>query len=171
MGFEFKCLSCGEIHTGMPSLVAPAPASYFSVPEDDRDSRCQLGTDDCIIDNEWFFVRGLIEIPVIGEEELFSWGVWVSLSESSHRQWRDVFDVDKRSHIGPFFGWLNSVLSPYPDTLNLKTQVHLRDDGIRPYIELEESGHPLATEQREGITADRVAELYAQAVHSDDSGS
>lgn len=171
MGFEFKCISCGETHEGMPSLVAPAPASYFSIPADDRELRCVLGSDDCIIDNKWFFVKGLIEIPVIGEEELFSWGVWVSLSENSYSQWREVFDIDRRSHVGPFFGWLNSVLSPYPSTLNMKTQVHLRDLGIRPYVELDTSDHPLAAEQRQGITVDRVAELYALAVHGIDSGT
>ena len=53
----------------------------------------------------------------------------------------------------------------YPDTLNLKTRVHLRDDGVRPSIELEPTEHPLAIEQRDGITAERVAELYARLVH------
>ncbi|WP_313622718.1 DUF2199 domain-containing protein [Achromobacter sp.] len=47
----------------------------------------------------------------------------------------------------------------------MKTHVHLRDDGIRPYIELEPTSHPLAVEQRNGITIDRVAEIYALLVH------
>ena len=53
----------------------------------------------------------------------------------------------------------------YPETKNLKTMVHLRDDGIRPYIELEPTEHPLAVEQRNGIGVDRVAEIYAIMVH------
>ena len=53
----------------------------------------------------------------------------------------------------------------YPSTENLKTRVHLRDDGARPYIELEPTDHPLAVEQRNGITADRVAEIYAYYEH------
>ena len=47
----------------------------------------------------------------------------------------------------------------------MKTRVHLRDDGARPYIELEPTDHPLAVEQRNGITADRVAEIYAYYEH------
>ena len=35
----------------------------------------------------------------------------------------------------------------------------------RPYIELEPTDHPLAVEQRKGITADRVAEFYAHYEH------
>ena len=53
----------------------------------------------------------------------------------------------------------------YPSTENLKTRVHLRDDGVRPYIELEPTDHPLAVEQRNGITVDRVAEILAYYEH------
>ena len=74
--------------------------------------------------------------------------------------------MPKRSHIGPFFGWLSAELPLYPSTENLKARVHLRDNGVRPYVELEPTEHPLAIEQRNGITVDRVAEIYAHCVHS-----
>lgn len=164
MSFEFKCASCGEIHRGMPSLDTASPASYQDIPEAERAKRCSIGTDDCIIDDKWFFVRGCLAIPVHGENDAFVWGIWVSLSESNFEKWRACFHQEKRSHIGPLFGWLNARL-PYPDTFNLKAKVHLRDNLLRPLIELEPTDHPLAVEQRDGITVTRVAELYAQAVH------
>lgn len=61
-------------------------------------------------------------------------------------------------------GWLN-VRLPYPDTFNMKTNLHLRDDGQDPLVELEPTDHPLAVEQRNGITVDRVAEIYAREMH------
>jgi len=67
----------------MPSFGADAPLSYYDIPKEERASRCDLGTDDCVIDEESFFVRGCIEIPVHGQEEPFSWGAWVSLSRPS----------------------------------------------------------------------------------------
>ncbi|WP_413671961.1 DUF2199 domain-containing protein [Massilia cellulosiltytica] len=167
MSFEFHCTACGQTHHGMPALDAAAPLSYYTVPEDERETRCQLDSDACIIDDTYYFVRGCLEIPVHGEQEPFSWGVWVSLSEQSFRQWLESYESEKRSHIGPFFGWLNAALGPYPDTVNLKTSVCLRDGFIRPFIELEPTDHPLAVEQREGISVQRVAELYALAVHGD----
>ncbi len=163
--FEFTCVDCGQVHRGMPSFGADRPLSYYVVPENERERRCIIGSDDCVIDDQSFFIRGCLEIPVQGASEPFVWGVWVSLSDASYRQWRDRFGQSKRSHIGPFFGWLDAWLEPYPDTINLKTQVHLRDDGIRPYIELEPTDHPLAIEQREGISVERVAEIYAIIVH------
>lgn len=167
MSFEFRCSSCGELHFGMPAFGARAPLSYYAIPSEERALRCRLGSDDCIIDGESYFVQGCIEIPVHGQSEPFSWGVWVSLSEASYKQWLECFHAKERSHVGPFFGWLNAGLKPYPDTMNLKTHVHLRDGGIRPLVELEPTEHPLAVEQREGISVQRVAELYSQMVHPD----
>lgn len=149
----------------MPALDTDAPISYYAVPEAEREARYQRDADTCIIDASMYFVRGCLELPVHGESEAFSWGVWVSLSEPGFRQWVACFESAGRSHIGAFFGWLNAALSPYPNTVNLKTHVHLRDGVIRPFIELEPTDHPLAVEQREGISASRVAELYALAVH------
>ncbi|MXN80136.1 DUF2199 domain-containing protein [Burkholderia sp. 4701] len=80
-----------------------------------------------------------------------------------------TFHVAKRSHVGPFFGWLNTQLSVYLETINLKTMVHLRDDGIHPYVSLEPTDHPLALEQRNGISAKRVAQIYREVMHPDDS--
>lgn len=154
----------------MPALDAAVPLSYYGVPADEREARCELDADACIIDGSHFFVRGCLEIPVHGETEPFSWGVWVSLSEQSFRQWVATYELDKRSHVGPFFGWLNTALAPYPDTINLKTDVHLRDGFIRPFIALEPNAHPLAVEQREGISAARVAQLYANVVHGVKAG-
>lgn len=142
--FAFKCSSCDEMHVGMPSFGADKPLSYFSIPDTERDKRCIAGSDDCVIDDELFFIRGCIEIPVHGYSDPFVWGVWVSLSKDSFEKWAESFGKKKRDHVGPFFGWLDTWLKPYPDSTNLKTRVHLRNDGIRPFIELEPTDHPLA---------------------------
>jgi hypothetical protein len=167
--FSFKCTRCKETHEGMPSFGALAPLSYYEIPEDERGTRCTLRSDDCVIDEKWFFVRGCLEIPVLGEAEPFVWGVWGSLSKANFVEWSNYFGEARRSHTGPYFGWLNAHIGLYPDTRNLKTAVHIRDDGVRPYIELEPTDHPLAIEQREGITVQRVAELYSLMMHPFDA--
>lgn len=167
---QFTCVKCGEVHTGMPSFGWDYPVHYLEVPPSERDQRCSLGTDDCVIDERWFFVRGCLEVPVIGEEQPFSWGVWVSLSDASFREWIRTFDMAERSDVGPFFGWLSSHIWIYPETVNLKTRVHLRNHGIRPFVELEPTDHPLAIEQRDGISVERLAEIYALVTHGPEDG-
>jgi hypothetical protein len=154
--FRFKCTSCDEWHEGMPTFGADAPLYLYGIPAEEGTSRCVLEADTCVVDQEHFFVRGCLEIPVQDETEPFIWGVWISLSRKSFEDFVACFDAPKRSHVGPFFGWLSTELALYPSTENLKTRVHLRDDGIRPYVELEPTNHPLAIEQRNGISADRV---------------
>ncbi len=167
--FRFCCATCGEWHEGMPSFGAEAPLYYYTIPDNERAARCHLTSDICIVDEEFFFIRGCIEIPVNGAEEPFVWGVWVSLSHASFTEYAAHFDATERSHLGPYFGWLSATFLVYPDLqsldVNIKTYVHPRNDGIRPYIELERTGHLLAIEQRNGITVDRLAEIYAAYQH------
>jgi hypothetical protein len=61
--------------------------------------------------------------------------------------------------------WSTAGIALYPSTDGVKTKVHLRNGGARPWIELEPTDHPLAVEQREGISAARVAEIYAYHEH------
>lgn len=65
----------------------------------------------------------------------------------------------------PYFGWLSNSIDLYPDTLNLKMNVHSKDIGQRPHLLLEATDHPLAIEQRAGITMERVREIAERSLH------
>ncbi|MCQ8775145.1 DUF2199 domain-containing protein [Streptomyces telluris] len=146
------------------NYTAGSPAVWDPAFEDADD--CLLSSDQCVIRAQQYFVKGLIEIPVIGSDEVFSWGVWVSLSRESFSRMADLWDVPGREAEGPYFGWLTTDLPVYsPTTLNLKTSVHTRPVGERPYVEVEPTDHPLAVEQRTGITPDRVREICEAVLH------
>jgi len=162
---QYVCSRCGERHEGLPGLSTEAPLYYYSVPQLERASRCRLDGDTCVVDEEFFFVRGCLEVPIRGERDPFIWGVWVSLSRKSFDEFLELYHEAHRSHTGPFFGWLSASLKGYPQTENLKTMVHLRDHGQRPFIELEPTDHPLAIEQRSGISVARVGEILAASLH------
>jgi len=162
---SFRCERCGDWHDAVPSLGAEAPLYYYSVPADDRSTRCALTADTCVVDGEHFFVRGCIEIIVHGEVDAFSWGVWASLSRQDFEEFVRLLVRDKRSQFGPYFGWLSANFRGYPDAENLKTMVHLRDGGLRPYIELEPTDHPLSVEQREGISVQRLSQILSIYSH------
>jgi hypothetical protein len=158
----FQCVCCGRVYDTIPVFCTERPDQYWDVPEEDRETNVFLTSDSCVIASRFFFVRGCIEIPIIGREDIFGFGVWVSLSKDNFLLWQDNYDTPKRRHIGPFFGWLCTRISVYPDTMSLKTMVHMRDDGIRPFIELENCDHPLAVDQHHGITLDRVMKMIHQ---------
>lgn len=144
---------------------ADAPAPYYLIPQEDRETRSELTSDLCMIDTEHFFIRGCLEIPVVDGPRPFVWGVWTSLSMQSFKRVGEMWESAGRENEPPFFGWLCTALPLYPDTLHLKTHVHTRPVGQRPYVELEPTDHPLAVEQREGITMDRVREIAEALLH------
>lgn len=68
----------------------------------------------------------------------------------------------------PYFDWLATELSLYsPSTPDLKTNTQTRPVGQCPFTELEPTDHPLAVEQRTGVTMDRVREIAEIALHPD----
>jgi hypothetical protein len=165
----YQCSTCGEFHSGLPfSYGFPAPVSYFDIPEAERDDRVLLSSDQCVIDDEHFFVLGRLEIPVLdSDEDLFSWNVWVSLSEKNFNRAVELWETAGRESEPPYFGWLSTSLPCYDvNTFLLKTNVHTRAVGERPFVELEPTEHPLAIEQRNGLTLARVQEIAECALHS-----
>ncbi|MFD3869359.1 DUF2199 domain-containing protein [Streptomyces sp. NPDC058623] len=151
------------------NYTAQAPAGWDAALADAEG--CLLSSEQCVINAQHYFVKGMIEIPVIGSAEVFSWGVWVSLSPENFSRTADLWNTPGRESESPYFGWLTTDLRLYPrTTLNLKTRVHTRPVGERPSVELELTDHPLAVEQRTGITLDRVREIAAAFLHPTGDG-
>lgn len=161
----FTCSCCDEHHAELPmNYSTMAPDVWDPSFESDPDS--MLSSDQCVIKGQHFFIRGLIEIPVIGSQDIFSWGVWVSLSSNNFARALDVWNTVGREAEKPYFGWLSTELPLYPEsTTNLKTNAHTRPVGKRLFIELEPTDHPLAVEQRTGITQDRIREIAMAVLH------
>ena len=98
--------------------------------------------------------------------EPFVWLAWVSLSEKNFLRATEVWHTPGREQEPPCFGWLQSALPYSPSTLSLKTSVQTQPIGERPLIELEPTDHPLAIEQRSGITMARVQQIVEAIMHS-----
>jgi hypothetical protein len=164
----FICSSCGEWHQGLPlDWAFDSPLYWHEIPESQRPNRGKLNEDFCCIDDKHFFVRGIIDIPIIGTEKHLMWGVWVSLSQKNFERIISVWNDPTIVQEPPYFGWLSNRISIYPDTLNLKTNVSSRDVNCSPFIQLEPTDHPLAIEQRSGITLSRVSEIASLMIHGD----
>lgn len=144
------------------------PAIYYTIPGEERDERCDLTSDLCVVDEKHFFIRGCLEIPILDGGGPFVWGVWASLSQENFKRVVQLWETEGREVEPPYFGWLSTSIPLYPETLSLKTHVHTRPVGQRPFIELEPTDHPLAVEQRQGITMARVREIAAALLHHGD---
>lgn len=150
------CQAPIDVPLGYGSLM---PTFIEELSKKERKRRVVLNDDVCVLDEEHFFVNGCLELPIIGEDNIFTWNVWVSLSADNFFRMLDAWEDPARVELEPMFGWFSTDLPDYPDTINLKTNVHIREVGMRPFIELEPTDHPLAIEQRVGITRERIEHL------------
>lgn len=164
MALEYTCSSCGEVHVGLPAWHFAAPVQALAIPVAERAIRVALTADDCIIDEREFYVKGLLEVPVIGAEEPFTWGVWLSLSTESYQQFVDLFHDEDRTSTS-FFGWLCNTVPGFPETQLLKTMLHVRPYPTRPYVELEPTEHPLAVAQRTGVSQSQAIAIAESQLH------
>jgi len=150
----YRCAICGETHDDLPDVAFRWPDPYFDVPEPERAARIKATTDTCAIDDEHFFIRGVILVPILGGSDQFGLGVWVSQKRENFQTYLDNFDT---SDIGPYFGWLSNRISYYErDTFLLKTRAHFQGENQRPLIELEPSEHPLYSDYANGISLDKA---------------
>jgi hypothetical protein len=162
----YTCATCGQTHAGLPlSFAADFPDPYANLNPDERDARAVIGSDQCIIDQQQFFLRGCLEIPIIGQSEPFLWGLWATVWEKDFDEIADCWETQGRENKhGPFNGRLANSVKDYPETLNLKLKIVLgapfKPDfglsgftvGTRPLFYIEESEHPFAKEQQHGIS-------------------
>ena len=168
---RFTCATCGNEHDiDEISFGANAPVQWDLLTDEER-SQSVLGGEQCEIDSPAGFscyVRGCLDIPVRGTNRVFTWGVWCSLSVDSYVELVKHWEDPERVKLGPYFGWLCTNLPGYPDTFALRTKVHQRQPGVRPFVELEQTGHPLAVEQREGIEPEHLRKRVIEALHGGD---
>lgn len=158
---SYTCACCGEVHDSLPDITFDRPGYAAQVPEEDQTSRVKLDEDLCVVDDEHYFIRVVLKIPIHDHEDDFGFGVWVSQKKENFETYLENFDTPD---IGPFFGWLSNEFS-YGDkpTTSLKTMAHFQGNGQRPLIKLDDSDHPLSLAQRNGISLDeawKIAHKY-----------
>ncbi|MCI0431111.1 MAG: DUF2199 domain-containing protein [Rhodospirillales bacterium] len=167
MQFAWTCRCCGKQFSTLPlDFAFEWPAHWAGLSGEEREESF-LSSDICMI-GEDRFIRGCIEIPVLGTSECFVWGVWTSLSEASLQRAHELWNAPEIDPDEPArFGWLSSELKAVygVSTLNLKTSVRFRGNTLRPLIQVEPGEHPLAREQAAGMTVDRVQEIAAALLH------
>lgn len=163
----WHCGICGEEHEGEPfSFGADYPDPYLQIPQNERDNRAELGDSQCIIDGEKFFVRGCLEIPIIGRDAKFIWGLWVVVWDRDFDWIEETWNKQGREANAPLIpGRIVNELPEYPSVFNLKVKLRTREVG-GPLIEPQEDEHPITLEYRRGITVERAFELSALAMHA-----
>jgi len=161
---SYVCVVCGQEHDGLPALAFHRPDHWLALSaEQQAQGKCD--NDLCMTPDGNFFVRGVLEIPIVdGPEPNIEFGVWTTLSEASFGQYVTSFSDLDQSKLGTLFGWFaNEMRNEFAGSTNLKCNVRPQDNRQRPLIEIQQpSDHPLAIAQRDGITFEHAQRLVHQ---------
>lgn len=162
----FRCACCGESLPGMFDIAYDHPDHWphgslrnsgQTALRHDGDflnaDLCDLGDDR--------FIKGLVELPLIGSDRVFAFGAWVSLHPENFDAYVDAYGTDREHGLGPYFGWLCNALPLYGNADVLETSVHFHGGTRRPSIRVTDTRTDLARDQTAGISLDRLLDIYA----------
>lgn len=125
-----------------------------------------LSEDFCVLGGKHFFVRAVLEIPVIGGPESWSFGCWTTLSRSNFDKYVNGFDDGEYEDMGPWFGWLCNHLKGYFEGEPEGVDVYPQTSRQRPKLVVRDVDHPLARAQSEGITPEAMLALLQAYGHA-----
>ena len=151
----YFCETCGKAHENWPpDLGFQRPDAIWSLPPSERERRAREGNDLCVLDEERYFIRAVLRVPLVSLQTEWGLGVWVEISEPEYRRYYDLYDVDATGE-PCFAGSIANGLKAFPDALGAVVEVHLGASSQRPTLVF---GHgakgSLADAQRLGLTGE-----------------
>jgi len=153
------CATCGQAHGELPfGYGARAPLAAEDIPAAEREERLQLGSDQCVIDEERFFLRARLEIAVTdATAHTFTWGVWVEVTELQFDRAAELWETASKQP--PMPGTLATAVPCFEGTDGLPVHLHFHAPGQLPGVVLG-GDHPLAREQQQGVDLARVKAIH-----------
>jgi hypothetical protein len=170
--------SCGERHLGLFALSFLRPPGWQGSPTPEPAGALRmdgdfLSEDLCVIQGRYFAMRMSLPLPVRGAPPPAAMlSVWAAVERPSFDHLRSARPTGMPSESDPQDpARLLTRIGGYPDTSGLMGRAFAQPDGP-PLLVLERAQpngfgvHPLITEHREGITLDRLFEVYAAQNHA-----
>lgn len=163
----YKCSCCGLVYDELPLCFGSAyPDCYFSVSPEEREMRIELKESLCVIDQQHFFHRGRFIIPIKDYHENLVFNVWTSINADNFSKRMDLWENPDRVKAEPYFGWLQTTVPTYGNTINVKTIAQEQEVGLIPEIISIEEGHRLTIDQQNGITYKKAVEIVDAIIRS-----
>ncbi|MBK7880190.1 MAG: DUF2199 domain-containing protein [Saprospiraceae bacterium] len=111
-----------------------------------------------------FFHRGRLTIPITDHTENLIFNVWTSISADNFGKRMDLWEDPNRTKEEPYFGWLQTTVPTYGDTLNIKTIAIEQEVGVIPEIKSIEEGHRLTIDQKTELHTKRAVEIVDEII-------
>lgn len=153
-----KCSCCDKmLPANQMELTFGLPDEIFSLSKKDMEERAEGSTDLYILDDNRFFVRGLLPLPIENQND-YCLGAWAEVSEKDFERIEDLWDTD----VGADEPRIKAILSnsmPYTLSNGLtELEIQLQDSKSRPLFYVTSKSCTLYDEQSNGISSHRAYE-------------
>jgi hypothetical protein len=131
-----------------------------------------LSANFCVRDGNYFAARMRLPVPLLGlPGQALMYTVWAALERPDFEAYFDAVRTNAQKQGARALARLINRIAGFPDTFGLMGMAFQQTDGGGPYLLLDpkqpdgRDNHPLAIEQRQGASLDRILELYAGQNH------
>jgi len=156
---KYICDCCGKEHESWPAITYNAPNSYSNLSSEEKEEIAVIDQDFCVIkyadDHIDRFIRVVFIQKVNDHCENLEYGFWVSLSETSFKDYLKNFDNE--NHETQYFGWLSNYIPQYQFENSIPTTVVTKSGNDRPEIfPHNDFDHPFVKDFYNGITKEEA---------------
>jgi hypothetical protein len=156
---KYICDCCGKEHESWPAITYNAPNSYSNLSSEEKEEIAVIDQDFCVIkyadDHIDRFIRVVFIQKVNDHCENLEYGFWVSLSETSFKDYLENFDNE--NHETQYFGWLSNYIPQYQFENSIPTTVVTKSGNDRPEIfPHNDFDHPFVKDFYNGITKEEA---------------
>jgi hypothetical protein len=161
-GIALICSKCGVEHPlEEMELTFRRPDDVAKLPAEDRERLVRENSDLCIIEEDRFFVRAVLPLPVETREDPYCIGLWVEVSRDTFDHIYHLWDSEDQSAEPPFAARIANEIPTAAGSLGLEAELQLTGPRTRPKVFLAPANHQLYLEQTRGIDVHRVSEYTA----------
>ena len=157
---RYRCPDCRDIHDGLPDLCFALPDAIFDLDAETRQSRALVSSDLCVLDDNRFFIRCVLEVAIASHSDIFAYGIWAEVPMRDFNRYAVYYNTDAPANLLTFNGRIGNRLPLTTETLGLACSITLsNEEGLRPALRVLDAAHTLHDEQENGIQLNRALAL------------
>lgn len=157
---RYRCPDCRDIHDGLPDLCFALPDAIFELDAETREARALISSDLCVLDDNRYFIRCVLEVEIANHADVFAYGLWAEVAARDFNRYAVYYNTDAPANLSTFAGTVANRLPLTDETLALPCDIRLsNEEGMRPALTITDASHQLHGEQETGVAIDRALAL------------
>ncbi|WP_295752410.1 DUF2199 domain-containing protein [Undibacterium sp.] len=153
------CSCCGKlVPASNIELSFRRPDEIAALEEPDINERCKFNDDIYVLDEQRFFIRCTLPLPVHESADHYAIGAWAEIGQTDFTRIWDLWEDENQSNLPAICGTLANKVPLTMGSINCAIEVKLTGPTTRPEIKVLDELCSLYKEQTFGVTAHRASE-------------